>query len=410
MLSCSVAASVAAWTLLSKVLIHPLPVGDPDRLVVVAARRSQRAPTGPSNVVELNHLYPVLSLVRQNRLFGEVAASGALRLPVGVNSVVTQGLVSFVSAGFFNTLRVKLPIGREFTVDEDHRGAPAVAIVSDRVWRQNFGASPAVLGQTVTIAGKAATIVGVLPRGFRGLDLSAEPDIYLPLQVIAEFDPNNWFAEPGRPGSPMSWVRIIGRLEPDMSVDRAAARLKSIGDSGEFGGRAFELVSVNTASLATRFRPDLQRFARLLTIVVGLLLLMASSTVGVLLLVQTEARQKEFYVCLALGASRLRLVTGIMVEGVILSTTAAVLALPLSAWLMNSVRMFQLPGRVAIDSLDLRVAGASFAAVAGAAVMAMATIALVAGVVGVPTATLDRGAHVTKPVQVVVPDSSDELW
>jgi cell division protein FtsX len=123
----------------------------------------------------------------------------------------------------------------------------------------------------------------------------------------------------------------------------------------------------------------MRRFITLLAAAVGLLLLVGALSVGMLLLVRTEARRDEFAMCLAMGASRTRLACGVSLEGLLLALSGAVLALPISAWMHSSVSAFNLPGNVSLDlldqSLDVRVVAA--AAVAGLA--AAVVIAIVAG-------------------------------
>ena len=87
--------------------------------------------------------------------------------------------VSFVTHDYFDVVGVRVPLGREFTAEDDRRGAPPVAVLTHRYWRRTLNADPSVIGRTILVGGKSVTIVGVLERGFRGLDLTEKPDLYL---------------------------------------------------------------------------------------------------------------------------------------------------------------------------------------------------------------------------------------
>ena len=379
-LACAIGAAAATWSLLSAVLLRPLRVASPDRLVVVGERETSGRDAG---TLQNSHIYPVYSRIRESGVFEDVAAGGASSLLVGTGGRPTQQTVYFASHDFFRTLGVSLALGRTFSRNEDRRGAPLVAVLSDRFWRRAFDGDSRVVGRDVSVAGKPATIVGVAPRGFRGLDLAAAPDLYLPLHTVADVGSlfMNYFALPDHRSSPMAWVTVVGRLRADMSITQAEARLDALltasGGHGVVG-----LTGVNTAAIPPAARPAMTQFGRLLGVTVALLLLIGCTTVGMLLLIRTEARREEFAMCLALGASRARLVGGVAIEGAVLALAGAALALPITGWLFAGVRTFQLPGGVALDLLDLGLDGRALAAAAGCAIGATLLIAVVAAAFG----------------------------
>jgi putative ABC transport system permease protein len=383
-LACAIGASVAAWSLLSAVLLHPLPVSAPDRLVVVGARWAPSAGApGASGPLGNAHLYPLYPAVQASGVFEQAAAWGRDTLLVSEGGgTSTYHPVVFATYDLFDTIGVRLQAGRGFTAEDDRPGAPPVAILSDRFWRRAFHADPGVLGRNVIVRGQAVAIVGVAPAGFRGLDLTEAPDFYLPFHTVADVTGSSgWFTDP-RLGTATAWVQIVGRLRPGADATTAAARLGALPPGPAVDGRVFGLTNVNTAALAERARPDMTRFARLLAVTVGLLLVIGCLTVGMLLLLRTEARRDEFAMCLALGATRSRLAVGIVCEGGLLSVAGSALALPMSAWLLAGVRAFQLPGRIDIDLLEISIDGWTLGALAGAALAATLAIAIVAGVFG----------------------------
>lgn len=381
-LGAAIGAAAATWSLLSAVLLRPLRVVNPDRLAVLGERETGGRWAGE---VRDQHIYPLYLHIREGGIFESVAAGGAWPLLVSVDGSPRETRIYFASANFFDVLGVHIPVGRGFRSDEDRRGAPIVALLSDRYWHRTFGADAGVLGRTITVGGKPATVVGIVPRGFRGLDLSYAPEIYLPLHTVADVaEPTtNFFAEDNPHYSPTAWLTIVGRIGAGSTFARAAAQVAALKPLPEdYSTSRYVLTSVNTAAVPSISRRAMTQFTRLLGATVGLLLLIGCATVGMLLLVRTEARREEFAMCLALGASRARLARGVAIEGALLSIAGAALALPIAQWLFDGVRAFKLPGGVDIDLLDLSIDGRVLAAAAGCAVAATLLIAVVAGAFG----------------------------
>ena len=214
-LAFAIGATVATWSLLSAVLLKPLPVAEPGRLFEVSGPR----PSGVAEQWTPGHWYADLEAFRASGAFAGIAAVGRTGNSIGV-LVVEPGDtpqnrdVRFAAHDFFSTLGIGAARGRTFAESDDRRGAPPVAVLSDRYWRSVFNADPNVLGRTVTVGGTAATIVGVLPRGFRGLHLSRAPDLYLPLHVASDMDRRQFNdRDPLGPESGF-WIEIVGRLRP----------------------------------------------------------------------------------------------------------------------------------------------------------------------------------------------------
>jgi putative ABC transport system permease protein len=377
-LACSIGAAAATWSLVSSVVLHPLPIRSPETLKVIAGS-GVNAPSG----IEPHTIYTTYPLVRSAAVFQSLAAGGSWTELVEVNAERDRRRIFFASYDYFDTLGVHLQLGRDFTRDDDRRGAPVVAVLSDRLWSSAFARSPAVLGQAVIINGQRAQIVGVAPRWFRGLTLTEAPDLYMPMQAVemAATSLMNPFADGNAHYSPTAWVSIVGRLPPGVTEAQAVARLNAATRST---ARApiFALADVVDTAIPAASRTDIRRFTRLLGGAVGLLLLVGCCSVGMLLLVRTEARRDEFAMCLALGATRARLARGVALEGALLACAGALLALPVCAWLLAGVRVFELPGRISVDLLDLHLDARVLAAVIAAAVVATGLIAVIAGALG----------------------------
>ena len=291
--------------------------------------------------------------------------------------------VGFATHDFFEVLGIRVVHGRGLTPDDDRRGAAPVALLTHRYWRRTFDANPSVIGQTIVVAHKPVTIVGVLQRGFRGLDLSESLDMYLPFHTIAEVagSETNYFAEPGARSSPTAGVMILGRLRPRGSIPEAISRIAANDPPAPVGRTPPQivLIEVNSAAIPEAARMSMTRFAQLLATTVGLLLFIGCTTVGMLLLIRTEARAGEFAMCMALGASRGRLARGIVCEGALLAAAGALLAAPVAWLLFRLIHVFELPGNISIELLELTLDKNVVAVTIIAAAAAVVLIGIIAG-------------------------------
>jgi hypothetical protein len=180
--------------------------------------------------------------------------------------------------------------------------------------------------------------------------------------------------------SPVSFFSVVGRLPAGRTPALAAAALAAL--PAERRG-PFEVQSLADAALPDATRPNMLRFTRLLAVTVGLLLLIGSLTVGLLVLIRSEGRREELAMCLALGATKWRLVRGVLAESVLLSLAGLTLAAPLTLILLGAARTFELPGRISVDLLNLTIDARVIAVGAGLAFLSTTLIGLVAGLVGV---------------------------
>jgi predicted permease len=372
-LACAIGAAAATWSLISSLMLHPLHVKDPDRLVEVGSRRTPAsAPTGGFN-------YPTAQILRATGLM-PMAAWGSIgsSVPMLVQTTAEPRVRSlrFTSPEFLDVLGVRPALGRYISAEEDQSGAPLVAVLSERFWRSEFNADRNVIGRTIQVRDQPTRIVGVAPPNFRGLQIGRAPDLFMPLHSIDRVIPTNGlFSE--KP--PVSWVDLVGRLPDGVSLAEMEGRLNSLKVTwwGSTPETKFVLTDVETAAMSEGARTDLRKFATLLGSTVALLLAIGSLTVGMLLLMRTEARGGEFAMCLALGASRSRLATGVAIEGVVLAVAGTLLALPVSRLMFAGISVFRLPGDIRIDLLDLSLDGR---VLVGAAAAAIASILLIAGI------------------------------
>ena len=381
MLACAIGAAAATWSLLSAVLLRPLPVQDPDHLFVVGMPVTTGRAAG---TLRTGFVYPYYAHVRDSGTFERVAAvwHPAMHLLVDPGTGHANAYVSFVTHDYFDVLGVRLQSGRPLSADDNREGAAPVAIVSDGSWRRTLQSPPDIVGRTVVINHRPATVVGIAAPGFRGVDLAESPDLFMPFHVIADVagPTMNFFARPNSSMSPTAGVMLVGRSPlPRSQVDARLAGVPPVSP-----GSTVRLVAspANVEAVPQMTRAGVTQFARILGATVVLLLVAGCLTVGTLLLVRTEARQDEFAMCLALGASRARLARGVAIEGALLASLGAALALPASLAMFQAVRAYQLPGGVSIESLDLALDLRVVAAAVAGSLAAMGLITLVAAWLG----------------------------
>jgi predicted permease len=227
--------------------------------------------------------------------------------------------VNLVSSGFFQAVRIRPVLGRVFdAADDDPAGGHPVLVLSDKGWERRFNRDPNVLGRTLLVQGTPFEIIGVMPEGFRGLEVGA-PDAWAPLARLADFSPDTKGHEAKVP------VMIVGRLAPGVPVASARAQLASW-DANQ-AAPSFDRQTMTIELLPHRGTVDqpweaIALFSPLF-IAFGLILLIGCANVANLLLARGVARQKEIGIRLSLGASRRRIVRQLMTESMMLALAAA---------------------------------------------------------------------------------------
>ncbi len=311
-------ATVAIFSLVNTALLRPLPYSDPERLV----RLYVEAPSTPS----LRRFRAATTEYFQLRRALESWQSLDAWQTAGVNFAGGGGepmriTATRVTGGLLDTLGVAPALGRIVMPEDDEVGAPAVAVISHRLWQSAFGGDSTVLGRDVVINGQPRTVVGVMPPGFAFPPGEADvADVWMPLQI-----------DPTLPVNDHS-VFLLGRLAPGIPLSTARAELETfVAQRGEAGTahrwdpEDHTLVAYplhDEAVLAVR--PALE----VLFGAVFFLLLIACVNVANLLLSRAEARQQEIATRSALGAGMRRLAVQFAVEGTLLSllgTAAGVL-------------------------------------------------------------------------------------
>jgi predicted permease len=262
-----------------------------------------------------------------------------------------------VSGSYFPVLGVGAALGRVFTPDDDKipDGHP-IAVLSYRYWLSRFGGRQDVIGKKLLVDGYPLTIIGVSQAGFDGTDPGSSPQIRIPIMMEAQISPQfaEFYSLKNRRGR---WVNVIGRMKPGVSLTEAKASLQPFFHQMlemEVREKDFARAAPETRQRFLTMWLDLlpaskgdsnlrRQFASpllVLTAVVGLVLLIACANVANLLIARATARQKEIAVRLALGASRSRIISQLLVESLALSLAGGAAGLALAVWMDRALLSF----------------------------------------------------------------------
>jgi predicted permease len=344
-----IAANSTVFSMVSKFVLRPAPVGDPGTLISLHTTHQGEC---------CNHFsWPLYADVRdQAKSFSGVAAYYEL-LPASISGSGEPERVwgQAATSNFFDVAQLRMPIGRGFLTSEEHL---PVIVLGHRLWQRRFGADPAISGKTITLSGHSFTVVGVAPPSFRGLDLILDPQFWVPLGNVEQLALNI----PSRDSRMHHWLAVAGRLKPGVPPTQVAAELnglaerfgKAYPETDKDGGFRFE----QAGSLPPRDKATVLMFLAALSVVVLLVLCIACANVANLLLAQAASRQREMAVRLALGATRGQLLRQMLMESLLLAFGGGVIGVVLSVWATQGLSTFRFPAPVPLDlsvSVDWRV-------------------------------------------------------
>lgn len=351
-LALGIGATTAVLSLVDVLLLRPLPAVDtPDELVAVLGVEAK----SPERLHSLSWGDYLDYAGRTDVVSGLAAAAGCeLSLTHGGPAERISGLA--VSPNYFTVLGVRPDQGRLFSPGEER--AP-VAVIGHGLWRRRFGASPDVIGSTITVNGKSLSVIGLAPEGFWGTELGSRAEIWIPLGIYSDVAKGVFAPLTGQQDRKQRWLKTVGRLAAGVTVDRAQSTLsvmagslaKSYPEAG--AGRSVRVVPLNEIALGQGMRPLVLGFAARLMAVTALVLAVVTINVAGLLLARGLSRRREIAVRLSLGAGRGRLIRQLFVEGLVLGLFGTVAGICLAMAGLPLLERLNLPGDLAMRDVAL---------------------------------------------------------
>ena len=337
-LGLGIGATTAIFSAVQAVVLRPLPVPHPERIFAIyetwKGRNGNVSGGNFTDALAANTMFSDMTAVQYSS-FNLSDTAGAERI-IGARA----------TASFWKVFAVAPAVGRTFRADEDQPGREDVVVLSNRLWRERFGADPSVVGRQARLNGRPYEVIGVMPASFDFTEDSEQ------LWVPVAFTPER------KAMHDEHFLTVYGRLKDGVAEDQALAELGRTGQALEKNfprdnaGRGLTMTPIMT-DLIGAYR---QRLFVLLG-AVGFVLLIACGNIANLLLARGAARGSELAVRTALGAGRGRIVRQLLTESVVLSLLSAAAGLALAFWGIRALVAAAPPGipRLEQTSLDPQI-------------------------------------------------------
>jgi putative ABC transport system permease protein len=338
-LALGIGPNTAIFTMVNAVLLKPLPVPEPNRVVMIWGTLLKsgfdQMPVSAADYLEWK---------KQAHSFDQMSAAFAIpEFGLNVSGAGDPERVSaaLASKEFLPALGIKPIVGRNFLPEEDRPGGPPAVLISHALWQRRFHSDPAAIGRNLTVDGIPRTVVGVVPHE---LGEMVAADLWLPTAI----NPNN-------PERQNHQFGIVARLKPSVTVAESRAEMAVIARRLESAYPATNTGwGVTLFPMAEMFTGRIRPVLLILLGAVGLLLLIACANLANLLLARAATREKEIAIRGALGAGRLRLIRQLLTESLVLALAGGALGLILAAWGVRLLRsvvpdMFPMLQHMSVD-------------------------------------------------------------
>jgi predicted permease len=340
-LALGIGANTAMFSLLDQIVLRLLPVKQPERLAMVTEHGNFYGDSyGPDTLS-----WPMFEDLRDNNhVFSGMFCTFPTSVTLGQGDRAAQVTAELVSASYFPVLGVDMALGRRIGPQDDSvPDSQPVVVLSYSLWQTWFASDRTIVGRTISINSLNMTVIGVARPGFDGIDSGDPARMFVPIMMKTEMTPRSDGLKDRR--RRLKWVRAYGRLKPGVTMEQAQASLQPLlhsilemevreADFRRFTAADRETFLRNRIELLPGSENGLRDYMRrplwLLLALTGAVLLLACANLASLLLARATAREQEFAVRLAIGASRARIVRQLMVECLLLSGAGALLGLTLA--------------------------------------------------------------------------------
>ena len=353
-LGLGIAVNVTIFSAVNGLILRPLPVPHAEQIAVIAGQ-TQGAPLG----VYFLSYSELLDLRKQADTFSDLFVYENTLAGMSADNKADHFVGSYVSGNYFSALGLKPALGRLFLPGEgEDPGSESQIVLGYSYWQKRFAGSSNAIGKHVLVDGKPATIIGVAPKEFHGTSFALDMNAYMPMSMRGMQDPSMWTSRDDR-----QWI-VMGRLKPGVSISQAqsalsliSARLASTYPATE-KGISMQVISERLSHPVPLPNNMVEIIAALFLSLAVIVLLLACVNVANILLMRATAREGEMAIRSAMGASRARLITQVLVESILLASLGATAGLALGALATRSIANFPVPSFVPISldlSLDWRV-------------------------------------------------------
>ena len=374
-LALGIGANTGVFSLTRALLMKSLPVEDPGRLVRISLELNN--PNGAVRDMPVNS-FMIDSLRRHSTAISGIFGWATYEFVVQQSEGLRIDDGALVSGNTFQVLGVRPAAGRLLQpADDQDGGGPDgwAAVLSYRYWQQHFGGDPSIVGRHITLSSHSVTIVGVAPKGFEGVMITARPDFYLPLH----FEPvvrgtGSLLRQRGS-----LWLTPFARVKSGIGIGAARAEIRSLFRTAVAETLPASMQHVPVVEHAafevdpggtgwSDLRNDYTRPLLLLQILVGVVLLVCCVNLAGVCLARAATREHEFAIRAALGAARARIMQQVLVESLLLAAAGAALAIAFS-WATDRYLLRFLPNHEAAAALAIRPDAALLAITGGTAVV-----------------------------------------
>ena len=349
-LALGIGANTAIFSLFNEILLRPLPVREPGRLVNLGAPGPKPGSQSCNDAGSCEEVfsYPMFKdLQRVQTVFTGIAAHRSFGANLSFKGQTLAGQGMMVSGTYFPVLGLQPAVGRLLAPDDDPSpGQSPVVVLSHDYWRKRFDANQSVVGDRLIVNGQSLTIVGVAPAGFRGTTIGAPPQVFVPITLRGQMNPGF----KGFDNRQSYWAYVFARLKPGVRIEQARAAL-----NGPYKAILLDveapLQKGMTAQTLARFKAkavtvedgrrgqsgahrELRPPMILLLSVTGIVLLIACANIANLLLARGAARTGEMAIRLSIGAGRRHLVVQLLKEAMLLAALGGVAGIVVAYWTM----------------------------------------------------------------------------